>query len=185
MRNGIQTPEIIASIDKLNLNDSSVDLPTLDPSSLTATYAIDPGWINSSYFGSGIAATSINGSSVDWRDAGNGILLAGLWNTAPEMGEQRYYECIGIDIAGGTVNPVPVNIYIDNLVFSVPLIKTTVANPGTMSIRGVYIPPGLRLRLIIGNGGAGDTARVDCLGVRSDPGVPLPILGGPTISGGT
>lgn len=169
----------------MNLNDSSVDLPTLDPNSLTTTYAIDPGWINSSYFGSSIGSTSINNSSINWRNAGNGTLLAGQWNTAPEMGEQRYYECIGIGIAGGTVNPVPVDIYIDNLVFSVPLVKTTVTNPGTMSIRGVYIPPGLRLRLIIGNKNAGDTARVNCLNVRSDPDVPLPILNGPTISNKT
>ncbi len=176
---GLQTPEGIATLEKLNLADASVDLPTIDPGILNPTLPIDPAFVRKGDVAFSFPSVSINGAASDRSDTADAVMnYSALGDTNIPAGNNRYYQFVSCILIGGGVSPINVSIILTQTGgWSFRYASLDIPNPGRGYFYGVNVPFSFSMRLRTNtNGGAGDTATGAILGVSQKPGVAFPLL---------
>lgn len=180
---GIQTPEVINSLNRLNPTDMSLDNPSLDPGTITPVYSLDPAWINMEPIQWTYPATSISGSSLTFEDT-SGAPLVGQ---AGKREKVRYYPNILCKANGGGTNPITLYVYRMNYTSVIPnqyWLEKTIVNPGHVNIGPFLLLQGEQLRIQYSAGSGSDTALTQALGYTCDPGVPIPLVSHATATAG-
>lgn len=178
MQVGIQTPEAVASLEKLNLADRSIDLPSIDPSVLSPVLPVDPAWIRPNHVTFASGAGSINGTSISMLDIDSTNTFTSANNENITSDEQRFYSYLTIELGGGTVANITVTIsrFIPAILSYQPFLNPVIANPGFFAFGPVYIPPGSSIRIRNNtHGGAGDNMYIAGWGFQAPAGVAMPL----------
>jgi hypothetical protein len=176
---GIQTPDVINTLEQLNLADASLELPAINPADLNAVYPIEAGWVRKGDIAWNTATISLNGLIYTATDLVDSIIRYDAEQQgAILVGRNRFYSYIVLEVDGGTVNPLEFTLK-TNIpgVLNIVMAQVSIPNPGAVAIGPIFIPAGLVLAINNSvNGGAGDTVNISCLGVQAPPGVPIPLM---------
>jgi hypothetical protein len=181
MITGIQTPDVVHNIEQLQTADASIELPSIDPSALTPTFGLEPGWVRRGDISWNTAAVSINGANPTITDTDvTGVTILrfdALQQRRITVERQRMWNYIDISLGGGTVSPILINVFLDlPLLQSVFLGQFSGTNPGRIMIGPIYVPIGWTFNIRNNTaGGGGDTIQVSAMGVQALSGVPLPL----------
>lgn len=178
MQVGIQTPEAVASLEKLNLADRSIDLPSIDPSVISPVLPVDPAWIRPNHVTFVSDAGDIDGVQISMLD----ITVSNTFTSSLEEQitdrEQRFYSYLTVQFGGGTVSSIQVTIsrFIPQILGYQSFLEPVIPNPGIFSFGPVYIPPGssMRVRNKV-NGGSGDSMYFAGFGFQAPAGVAMPL----------
>jgi hypothetical protein len=172
----IQQNSVINTFERLLLSDASVEPGSIDPSSLTGVFPVDPAWLEPTQAAITNPAASINGGLVSMSDVG----LTSSDGHVVTAGEQRVWNYVEVRLTGGTVSPIRVSIQSSTGGSLADYMNIHMTNPGRTIVGPFLMMPGwTHVVRNSTNGGAGDTMLVNRAGFISAPGVPLPFLYGP------
>lgn len=174
---GLQDPRVVSNIDAMSPADRSIDLPQIDPSHVSLVAPIFPGWIGARPLALHEGSISINGAAIDRYDDA----LAVVWRAGEdvEVTNNRYYYNVHVSLNGGTVTPIMVLLYLETLAAAPYVIASrNCVNLGAVGFGPVFVPAGLRLKVHVSAGGAGDQAFIHLDGFQAAPGVPMPLVPG-------
>lgn len=176
---GAQTGELFSVFDRLDPDDANITVPTVDPSSITPVFPIDPAWLGLNTIALRSANQSISGATGDFSDTDNSEFT----NQFPPsvqfdistliLFNRRYVA--RIRIGGGTTPPWGIARWAFPGITAFEQADFIFTNPGSVSM-SVFVPRGAEFNIQIGGGGGSDVANVNLTGIYAKPGVPLPTL---------
>ena len=92
---GAQTGELFSVFDRLDPDDANITVPTVDPSSITPVFPIDPAWLGLNTIALRSANQSISGATGDFSDTDNSEFT----NQFPPLGSVRHFNADPIQSA--------------------------------------------------------------------------------------
>ena len=181
MNVGIQTPDVIHNLEQLQTDDINLELPSIDPATLTPTYGIEAGWVRQGIIAANTGGHSINGTTVSLSDSVPADFTLRYDSNqvgAIDIDHARYYTYIEARLTGGVVSPIEINFRIDlPNSMSVTLLVRNLVNPGRIMVGPIYIPVGWNLQgLTRTNGGGADEFSMSIVGIQAPSGVPISLI---------
>jgi hypothetical protein len=177
---GIQNLGVINNLERLDLDDLSLDQGAIDPSTVSPVYPIEAGWIGLSPITWTMPSTSINGAVINQDDTGPGLTIVPTQNIT--VAQERYYSAIRVAMQGGTVSPIRIVFNVITQGQGAEVLRVNMTNPSGIHVAPILLGPGQVLRISsLDVGGAGDTIFASAVGIIAKSGVPIPIVPSATL----